>query len=161
MNRRCISTHSKVFFDDNPLVDQVNRNHRIKIEFEITETQVTPPGLPTPAFFTVQDGIDPDTAVPGSKRIKVNRDKLFKAVLTAVNSHEYTLREIVLFEANVMGGVHAGSPKSDKEKALKQINDTISVGGYASSLRQLKAVGRVILKGLEPLKQRIIGAIDA
>ncbi len=72
-----------------------------------------------------------------------------------MNDHEYTLREIVLFEANVMGGVHAGSPKNEKEQALRQINDVISVGGYSSSLRQLKAVGRVILKGLSSLREKV------
>jgi hypothetical protein len=145
----------KLFLDDYPLVDQVNREYGLKISFEVTESLGLPPGLPTPTFFTVQDGIDPDTAPPFKKRTQVTRDQFFKTVLTIVDDRQYTLREIVLFEANVMGGVHAGSAKEDKEQALQQINNTISVGGYRSSLRQLKGIGRVILKALAPLKSKV------
>lgn len=151
----------KLLLDDNPLVDQVNRIYHIKINFEITESQISPYGLAPPSFLTVQDGIDPDTTISGMTKKTVNRDNLFKTVLTIVNNQKYTLREIVLFEANIMGAVHAGSPKNDKEKALKQINDTISVGGYDSSLRQLKAIGRVIIKALSPLRNRLEKSTDA
>jgi hypothetical protein len=54
-----------------------------------------------------------------------------------------------------MGAVHAGSPKTDKEHVLKQIDSNISIGGYASSLRQLQAIARVILKSLAPLRLSI------
>ncbi len=145
----------KLLLDDHPLVDQVNRQHRIKLSFEISSPLGPPPGLPPPSFFSVQDGIDPDTAPPFKKRIQVSRDQLFQTVLTVVDNHKYSMREIVLFESNVMGAVHAGSPRSDKEKALHEIDSTISVGGYASSLRQLKGIGRVVVKALTPIKKVI------
>jgi hypothetical protein len=100
----------------------------------------------------VQDGLDPDTAIPGKRRYAASRDQFFQTVVTIVNDHQYTVRELVLFEANVMGAVHAGSPKTDKEHALKQVDSTIAVGGYASSLRQLQAIARVVLKALSPLR---------
>ena len=143
----------RLLLDDHPLVDQVNRKYKMKITFEIGHPLGLPPGIPAPDFFSVQDGIDPDTARPGKQRVQVSRDQFFKAVLSIVDSHEYTLRDIVLFEANVMGAIHAGSPKRDKEKALHAINSTISVGGCSSSLRQLKGIGRVVLKALLPLRQ--------
>lgn len=66
--------------------------------------------------------------------------------------------DIILFEANVCGGIHAGSPKSEKEKALNRINESISIGGYVSTLRQLLAIARIILKSLNPLRQAIISS---
>ena len=51
-----------------------------------------------------------------------------------------------------MGGVHAGSPKEEKERVLHAINGTLAIGGHRASLRQLQAIGRVVLKGLEPLR---------
>ncbi|MDH5828913.1 hypothetical protein QFW80_00040 [Luteimonas sp. M1R5S18] len=142
----------KLFLDDFPLVDQVNRNHKIKLTFETTLPIELPKDFPAPSFWTVQDGLDPDTAIPGKRRYTTSRDQFFQTVVTIVNDHQYSVREVVLFEANVMGAVHAGSPKTDKEHALKQVDSTIAVGGYASSLRQLQAIARVVLKTLSPLR---------
>ncbi|WKZ37708.1 MAG: hypothetical protein QY332_07155 [Anaerolineales bacterium] len=82
----------------------------------------------------------------------------FQTIVTVVNNHKYTVRDVIQFEANVMGGVHAGSPKTEKERVLKEIDSTFSVGGYASSVRQLMAIARVILKALDPLRQAINSA---
>jgi hypothetical protein len=73
----------------------------------------------------------------------------------STDGKEHTLREIILFEANVMGGVHAGSPQSEKERALASIESIFVIGGYRPSLRRLKAIGRVILKALRPLKEEV------
>lgn len=142
----------KLFLDDFPLVDQVNRSHRIKLSFETTLPLELPQGTPAPTFWTVQDGLDPDTAIPGKRRYTASRDQFFQTIVTILNDHQYSVREIILFEANVMGAVHADSPKTDKEEALKKIDSTIAVGGYASSLRQLQAIARVVLKALSPLR---------
>jgi hypothetical protein len=143
----------KLFLDDHPLVDQVNRTHRLKLSFEITIPINKPQNEPHPTFWTMQDGLDPDTAPPFKQRYTATRDQFFQTIVTIVNSHAYTVREIVLFEANVVGAVHAGATKTDKEFVLKQIDSTISVGGYGSSLRQLLAIARIVLKALTPLRQ--------
>ena len=145
----------KLLLDDFPLVDQVNRQYRLKLTFEVTEPPNFPPGLPEPMFYSVQDAIDPETVRPGKAKKTVNRDQLLSYVLAKVDGRPYTLREIVLFEANVMGGVHAGSPKEDKDRLLHEINKMVAIGGYRSSLRQLQAIGRVIIKGLAPLRNAI------
>jgi hypothetical protein len=146
----------KLFLDDFPLVDQVNRNHHVKIVFETTVLHSDrSDGFPAPSFWTVQDGLDPDTCHPGRERYVASREQFFKTVVTIVDNHQYSVREIILFEANVMGAVHAGSPKTDKEHVLKQIDSNISIGGHASSLRQLQAIARVILKSLDPLRSSI------
>ena len=147
----------KLFLDDHPLVDQVNATRKLKLSFEITPPVDLPPGFPVPTLWTIQDALDPDTVHPSAKRLTVNRDQFFKTVVTRVNEHEYSIREIVLFEANVVGAVHAGLPKKDKEHVLQEVDRHISIGGYASSLRQLLAIARVILKALAPLRDAVQG----
>ena len=148
----------KLLLDDVPLVDQVNRKFTLKLSYEVTESGGFPHGIPEPVFYSVQDGIDPETSRPGKRRKTVNRHQLLSYVLLKVEGKECTLRDIVLFEANVMGGVHAGSPEEEKEKALRQINDMFAIGGYRASLRQLQAIGRVVVKGLAPLRSAIHNA---
>ncbi len=145
----------KLFLDDSPLVDQVNRTYRLSLDFEIAGPVQSPDNDPHVTFWTIQDGLDPDTAPPFKPHFVIKRDRFFRTVVTVVNGHSYTIKDIVLFEANVMGGIHAGSPKTEKESSLKRIDSSIAVGGYRSSLRQLKAVARVILKSLEPLRRAI------
>lgn len=142
----------KLLIDGLPLVDQVNQQYRLKLTFEISESSPSIPGVPEPAVWSVQDGLDPETSRPGKSRKTVNRDQLLSTVLAIVEGKSYSLRDIVLFEANVMGGVHAGSPKEEKEKVLQIINNGLAIGGYRTSLRQLQAISRVVLKGLEPLR---------
>jgi hypothetical protein len=148
----------KLFLDDFSLVDQVNREHRIKFVFVTTVPISLPNNGPYQTFWTIQDGLDPDTAPPFKKHLTVNRDQFFQTIVTVVNNHKYTVRDVIQFEANVMGGVHAGSPKTEKERVLKEIDSTFSVGGYASSVRQLMAIARVILKTLDPLRKAINSA---
>ncbi len=145
----------KLLIDGSPLVDQVNQEHRLKLTFGISDSNPSIPGVPEPTFWSVQDGLDPDTSRPGKPRKVVNRDQLLSTVLAIVDGRSYTLREIVLFEANIMGGIHTGSPKEDKEKVLQVLNSGLAIGGYRASLRQLQAIGRVVLKGLEPLRTAV------
>ncbi len=148
----------KLFLDDFPLVDQVNRTHKFKLAFEITVPVNMPENEPYPTFWTVQDGLDPDTAPPFKKRHTVTRDQFFQTVVSVINDHKYTVRDVVLFEANVVGAIHAGTPKTEKEKALKKVDSTIAVGGYVSSLRQLQAIARVVIKSLTPLRLAVSSA---
>jgi hypothetical protein len=148
----------KLFLDNFPLVDQINKERRIKLAFEVTVPVSMPNNEPYPTFWTIQDGLDPDTAPSFKKHYIVNRDQFFQTIVTIINDQRYTIRDIVQFEANVMGGVHTGTPRAEKEIILKQIDSTIAIGGYASSLRQLEAIARVILKTLEPLRKAINSA---
>ena len=70
------------------------------------------------------------------------------------NGKTYNVRDIISFEANVMGGVHAGKPDTE-EAAIAQIAETLSVGGYRASLRQLQAIARITLRALAPLASLI------
>lgn len=143
----------KLLLDEHPLVDQVNSKHRLKLAFEITAPgSDLPPSVPRPTAVSAQDGLDPDTAPPFLKRQVVSRDVFLKTTVAKVNEHEYSVREIVLFEANVVGAVHSRAPKHEKEHALNVIEQRVSVQGYAPSLRQLKAIARVVLKALAPLR---------
>jgi len=146
----------KLLLDDHPLTDQVNREFQLKVRFTVAEPIPLPLGGPQPVIETIQDGLDPSTAPPWLPRKTLNRDQFMAYPLAKVASHTYTVREVVLFEANVMGGVHAGSPGSEKREALHRIETTFYVGGLPSSLRQLQAIGRVVLVALAPLRAAIM-----
>ena len=145
----------RLLLDDQPLIHQVNRAHRLNLSFECTKRREMPVGIAEPTLWATQDGFDAATAPPFLTRQTVTLDQLFACVLLTVNGHPFTLREVVLFEANVMGAVHEGTPRQEKERALAEINNYFAIGGYRASLRQLCAIGRVVLRGLAPLRAAI------
>ena len=147
----------KLFLDESPLVVQVNRKYRLKITFEVNQPRGFP-GFPEPVIYAALDAFDPDTAPPPVNPLIVNRAQLFSRVVERAVGHSYTVRDLVLFEAHVSGAVHAGQPKNDQQRALKDVSNAFLIGGRRPSLRQLQAVGRVILKGLEPLRQAVENA---
>ena len=142
----------KLFLDEHPLVDQVNKTYRLKLDFEITVPLNKPDEGDKSSLWSVQDGLDPETAVPGKQRVRLNRDQFFQTVVAMIYGPSFTVRDVIQFEANVAGAVHAGAPKTEKEKALHEVGQKIGVGGYAPTLRQLLAIARVSLRALAPLR---------
>jgi hypothetical protein len=145
----------KLFLDEITLVDQVNKTYRIKLQFDIGVPRPDPEWFPKPVWRSLQDGLDASSGAPGTIRQSVNRHQFFKTPVIYSGNIVYTIKDVILFEAHVMGGVHAGSAATEAEKALKELNDFFLVGGYRHSLRQLKAIGRVAVKALQPLSARM------
>ena len=99
--------------------------------------------------------LDPDTASPGKTICEVDLEKFLKTTILVKDGKEYSVRDVVAYEANVDGGVHLGSPEEQAHKEIIDINKSILIGGYSPLLRQLKSIGRVVLKGLKPLRDDV------
>jgi hypothetical protein len=65
----------KLFLDDHPLVDQVNRTHKLRFEFEVTIPVNKPTDDDKDSLWSVQDGFDPGTARPGKPCKRLSRDQ--------------------------------------------------------------------------------------
>lgn len=148
----------KLFLDDHPLVDQTNRTHRLKLAFEVTVPVNEPEEGDKTSFWSVQDGLDPDTAIPGKQRQMLSRDQFLQTVVAMIYGPSYSIRDVIQFEANIAGGVHAGAPRTEKEQALHAVGQSLGIGGYAPTLRQLLAIARVSLKALAPLRDAVSAA---
>jgi hypothetical protein len=148
----------KLFLDGQSLVSKVNRARRLPFQFRVFD------GGPYhdltmsmgPVFWSVQDGFDPDTAlVPTSRFTEVNSDGLLARRIVLLNGEWYTVADIIRYVAHVEGAVHRSEPRDAKDQALA--TSGIGIGGYDSPVvRSLCAVGRVVVRGLEPLEARIL-----
>jgi hypothetical protein len=79
----------KLFLDDFPLVDQVNREYKLKIQFEVTVQFNKPEDGDTKSLWSVQDGLDPDTAMSGKQRKLISRDQFFQETVAMVFGKVY------------------------------------------------------------------------
>ena len=149
----------QLFLDgDKSLVDLINRKHRVRLEFVILDTErlvELHSVLPALEFMGIQDALDP-AVIPNPPEKTVGRDEFFRTIVQVGSSKSFTVRNIVLHQANAMGGVHAGAyagePRDEREAALYRAEVSLRVGGVAPGLRQLKAIGKVVLRALRPLR---------
>jgi hypothetical protein len=146
----------QLFLDgSSSLFDRVNRTYRTKLTFEIADFDLKIPIQPT-IWMSFQE-LDPKGSPPHWTRKKLNRDKFFSFVVASVENHEYSIRELIKFAANLMGGVHSGTAIDDKEKNLEKLKGLYVFSNLNSALLFVRAVGQNILEALTPLRQKILG----
>ena len=139
----------KLLLDEQPLVDQVNRSKRLKISYSINHRP--DPGDAGLVVWSVEDSLDPETSHLINIK-EVTRDELLAIRVLKISDHIYTIREVILHISHVEGAIHAGRTKEEKDKILKKFISEWNIGGYSASLRLLKAIARVVLKGIKSLE---------
>lgn len=144
----------KLLLDESPLLHQINRKYKTKISFEIIPANDAL--VQNSEYYISADLLDPETAPRRKKSQKVSLDQFLKTTVLSICGKRYSVKDIILFEANIMGGIHAGTPKQVKEQALQQINSIYKINASRNSLLQLKAIARVVLKALKPLRVQIL-----
>ena len=118
-------------------------------------------GEPPPVAYAVEDGFDPASALVRPMPIEVNRDGLLSRFVLLYRGSEITVKDLIRYVANIAGGVHVGRPKSTAEAAAQTLAEEMKVGGHPAGSRTLLAVGRVVTKGLDPLRQRVENDLTA
>lgn len=142
----------KLLLDDNPLIYQVNRDFGMQLSF-LVNNRAIPTGRLAPAFWSIEDGLDPDTSVPHlSNPIKKNLDGFLKTPVILSQGKVIKVRDVILHMAHVEGAIHLGMPKSNEEKTLKYLGENLGIGGFPVGVRLLCAIARVTLKGLQQLR---------
>ncbi|EKD53452.1 MAG: hypothetical protein ACD_61C00040G0004 [uncultured bacterium] len=134
----------KLFLDGGALVDLVNRNYKLGLKFTVNNKEpIIVPGL---FFWTIQDGFDPETShcpIP----LEVDKTAFLNRKVMMKENRIYTVHDLIDYLCHIGGVVHHSSPKEEKEKILKEVEQPI--------VRSLLAINRVVLKGLRPLEMAI------
>ena len=141
----------KLLVDDDPLAFQVNRKYRLGFKFSVTVFRPRTEAL----AWSVGDGLDPNTTIVKRQVQQLKLDKFLKVRVLVMRGNVFTVHDIIKFEANVMGGVHAGAPRRPEDEILLAAERFFGVGGYPSVLRSLLPIGRVAHAGLLPLSNYV------
>lgn len=150
----CSSLIRKLYLDDTPLVHQVNKHIKLKLEYTIGNVQ-PPTGdlLNNLKIWSEIEGIEPDIDI--ATNVILKEDAFFKTIIGISDNHKYTIKDTIKYVANVMGGVHSGSPKDEKERALLELNN-FYILDTSIILRQIQSISKVILQSLRRLKEVIL-----
>jgi hypothetical protein len=161
-----------LLLDKHPLVHLANRAIGLPLRFEVgrpperNRPQPAAPKAPDAAprfgdnptdrliMGARLDGLDPDVAGAAGSDV-LTLEQFLKYPITQTPTGTHTIRDVINFEANVMGAVHLGSPHDEQQRALARIARFASFGNLRSALRQLRAIARVVAKALTPLREQI------
>lgn len=149
----------KLLIDDSPLVDQVNRQHRQRLVFVVRDARAYEELVKSmdAAFLTAEDGIDPEGAPPGFGRLELNRARFLSHRAMLTQNEEISVADLIQHGANVAGAVHRSDPRKPAHKEISKWADQFSPGGQPAGTRTLQAIGRVVLRALEPLRAAVTG----
>lgn len=139
----------RLFLDGRSLVDIVNKTHRHKLRF-VTGRSLPPEKLKEFKVWFKLGGINPDNKMCPIDEL--SRAEFFSKPMLVIEHNLYTISDIIKFEANIMGGVHAGVANTNEEKKL-ELQKMLYEGQSKIRLhqKQLLSIGKVILNTLTPL----------
>lgn len=136
----------QLFLDATPLIHDVNRNHRVKLQFERGEYRTQPPVTPDAHW------INPDCSpFPKAQTVSIDLDAFLKSPCLTQQRQTASIADLIKACSNVKGGVHLGKARSGEEKAVIDWDKAIELNGEQPSLLAIAGACRVALRGLKPL----------
>lgn len=145
----------KLLLDERRLVDQVNREHRLKIRFRYNgptpyDEHVLSLG---PTVWTIGDGLECDPSMPSGlvNPIDGTRDQFLARSVLVVSGKHFDVAGVIGHVANVEGAVHKGKPKAEGQELLVELNQRLRFGGVPPLTQLLRSISNVTLDALDPL----------
>ncbi len=141
-----------LLLDPEPLVHQVNRDYGVKLVFTFHELPKAGQENTIAGWTRLKRQV---TRSDQSKGTTGGLDAFLAAGCLALYGKVLTVREVILTNANVKGGVHAGPPRSEGEHRVLALDQIMNVGGAEGSLASIHDIIRVTLEGLAPLVEAV------
>lgn len=148
-----------LLLDSAPLVHQVNRDHKLKITFEVGDHHPPPPPMPTPLFWSTPDALNPNHFSTGHNIPirSLSLDQFLSLRVMVFDGLDVNVKELVKHTANVAGGVHAGSSEGPTESKLDDLAAAMLIQGFPLGIRCLRGIVRVVVDSLRPLCEAVTG----
>jgi hypothetical protein len=149
----------KLLVDGGRLMDQVNRAHRLKVRFRISEVSPLERLIyeDDPVLWSIEDALDPQSPF-AYQPYDATRDQFLSRRIMRFNGHWITVGDVIDQLANVEGAVHKGEPGTARRQAVQALGKFYSRDGLPGVVRQVKLIGLITVRGLSPLRDAVAGA---
>jgi hypothetical protein len=148
----------QLLLDRHPLVHQVNRAHHLKLRFTVCGRAHRERVLRMePVFYSALGGIHRSGSL-GQHQEEISLDEFLATPVLKIYEQLVTVGDLISISANVLGGVHKGDPKTEKELAVAEFTRVASGNGPTISAAQLKPITLIALEALQPIRQRVQNA---
>jgi hypothetical protein len=148
----------QMLMDQRPLVHQANRSHKLKLRFVVCGRHYREVVLGyNPGFYSSLGGIHVSGPFPQQAE-ELSLDQYLATPVLKLGSHLLSIGDLISISANVLGGVHKGDPKTEKEHALAAFNNQVSAFGQTIGAAQLRPALLIAIEAMEPLRQAVQAA---
>ena len=155
---QCARLLRLLLLESEPLLVSANRKERLKIRFEVNDIPLPSPALRRGLLFSM-DTLDPQEA-PKSKHIICTLDAFLGCPCILTENRQYTVREVILYQANTQGGVHfEGVPPAEREQ-LRALDIRFELMGQNAVLYTMAPIIRITLRSLRPLRDKLYGQLE-
>jgi hypothetical protein len=141
-----------LLLDGHPLLNQVNKRHKLSITFHIKDYTNTP-------ISHDYKGSGGRTILPIGESKKVTVNEFLQTKIHYYGKNEFTVKEFIRAAAHYYGGVHSGKPEP-KEEFLSRLNKFYNKETNIS-FWHMNAICKVVLKAMIPLERHIKENISA
>jgi hypothetical protein len=86
----------------------------------------------------------------------LRRDDFLKMTVAITKGHSLSVHDVIDYVAHVAGGVHMGSPRTEKQRVMGELQNRLPFMNLSVVAVTLRAIGRVILAGLRELKSCVL-----
>jgi hypothetical protein len=147
----------QLLMDESPLIHQVNRAFHLKIRFSVCGRKNAEVLLQMgPSFYSALAGIHRSGSMSHQLE-ELSLDEFLSTKVLKFGAHLLTVHDLISISANVLGGVHKGTARSEKEQAIESFNQKVFAFGHPICAAQMKPVVLVALEGLETLARAVRG----
>lgn len=163
-SKRASGLLRQLLFDDKSIISEakkaiINSQSVASIKFFCQPHEA--PAHPSLVFSGSYDGFYPHPGMHRSTATEVSLDSFGRQVVIVYSGREITVKDVVKYMANKEGGVHFD--KKDirpEEELLKELNDSMLVGGTPALFLTLRSIGLVVLDGLRELENEARKALN-
>jgi hypothetical protein len=148
----------QMLMDGSPLIHQVNRVYRLQISFPVCGFKYRETALSmAPDFYSAIGGIHSSGSL--SHQMQFSRtDDFLNTKVVKLGAELLSVGDLISISANVLGGVHAGQPRTEKEEALASFDRRVRFGSQSLNAAQMRPIILVALDGLKTLRDTVKNA---
>ena len=149
----------KLLLDETPLTDRVNRQYRLRLRYRLSDVSPLEQLIysSNPMFWAIEDALDPDGAL-AYKPMDATRDQFLKRRIMRFGGRWITVHDIIDQLANVEGAVHSGTARDERQRVLQAAGKFYSRSGLSGVVSQVRLIGRITVRGLNPLRDAVVAA---
>jgi hypothetical protein len=139
----------QLLMDSSPLLSQANQRHKLKIVFELRDNSSEL------SKNHEQLWVRPIPVHDNDPVIKLDKEKFLQYPICIYKHHTYRIRDLIDYFCHILGGIHSGKPREEKEETFTKIHKAFFPIIQEWPSISMKFIIQIVIKGLTPLINEI------
>ncbi|WPR73056.1 hypothetical protein SLW70_08045 [Flavobacterium sp. NG2] len=144
----------QLIVDTNPIIEQVNKNYKLKIVYRVQKRFKMPAGKidEDGTIWKPLYGMTFIAPKEDSSNIELlKKDEFFKYELLHYNGESFSVLDIIKICANKYGGIHYDETKNQKELLIDTTHFGLTFNNSSSVLQSMYSIIEICLEAFNPL----------